>query len=181
MKMEPVTMPDYTPRALPPKDWAATGWGKDAKRPRAVINSLYIEPDRCEGHNLMLQARYNQMAQNETMVAREYMDDAEIALVAYGTTARIALTAVRRARERGIKAGLIRPVTVWPFPSAAISAAAVRVKAFLAVEMSLGQMVDDVRLAVDGARPVHFYGRTGGIVPGVNEIFERILSIKEGL
>ncbi len=180
--MEPVEMPEYKPRELPAKTWAATGeWKEGCGRERAVINSLYIEPDVCENHNKMLFSRYAAITENETMVAMEMMDDAEIAVVAYGTTARIALTAVRRARAEGIKVGLIRPITLWPFPTEAIANAAKTVKHFLTVEMSMGQMVQDVRLAVDGAAPVSFYGRTGGMVPGVREIYEQIVSIKEGL
>ncbi len=180
--MEPVTMPDYTPRALPPKTWAATGeWKEGCGRDRAVINSLYIEPDICENHNKMLEARQQEITKNETMVETQMMDDAEIAIVAYGTTARIALTAIRRAREEGVRVGLIRPITLWPFPADTIAAAASHVKHFLTVEMSLGQMVQDVRLAVNGAAPVSFYGRTGGMVPGVREIYDQIMTVKEGL
>jgi len=180
--MEPVEMPEYQPRKLPEKTWAATGeWKEGCGRERAVINSLYIEPDVCEKHNEMLFGRYAEIEKNETMVATEMMDDAEIAVVAYGTTARIALTAVRRAREQGVKVGLIRPITLWPFPSAAIAEAAKHVRHFITVEMSMGQMVQDVKLAVNGAAPVSFFGRTGGMVPGVREIYEQIISAKEGL
>ena len=180
--MEPVEMPVYQPRNLPEKTWAATGeWKEGCGRDRAIINSLYIEPDVCEKHNEMLFGRYAEITKNETMVATEMMDDAEIAIVAYGTTARIALTAVRRAREEGIKVGLIRPITLWPFPSDTIAEAAKHVKHFISVEMSMGQMVQDVRLAVNGAAPVSFFGRTGGMVPGVREIYEQIVSAKEGL
>ena len=158
---------------LPKKDWAATGWdGKS--RPRAVINSLYIEADRCEELNLALKKQYEEIAKNECMVEEQYMDDAEYVIAAYGTTARIALTAIRQAR---VKAGLIRPITLWPFPSEAFARAAQKAKKFLTVEMSLGQMVDDVRIAVNGARPVEFYGRTGGVIPGVGEITRQILKL----
>ena len=174
--MEPVEMPEYKPRPLPKKDWAATGWdGKS--RPRAVINSLYIEADRCEELNLALKKQYEEIAKNECMVEEQYMDDAEYVIAAYGTTARIALTAIRRARAQGVKAGLIRPITLWPFPSEAFARAAQKAKKFLTVEMSLGQMVDDVRIAVNGARPVEFYGRTGGVIPGVGEITRQILKL----
>ena len=174
--MEPVEMPEYKPRPLPKKDWAATGWdGKS--RPRAVINSLYIEADRCEELNLALKKQYEEIAKNECMVEEQYMDDAEYVIAAYGTTARIALTAIRQAREMGVKAGLIRPITLWPFPSEAFARAAQKAKKFLTVEMSLGQMVDDVRIAVNGARPVEFYGRTGGVIPGVGEITRQILKL----
>ena len=174
--MEPVEMPEYKPRPLPKKDWAATGWdGKS--RPRAVINSLYIEADRCEELNLTLKKQYEEIAKNECMVEEQYMDDAEYVIAAYGTTARIALTAIRQARAQGVKAGLIRPITLWPFPSEAFARAAQKAKKFLTVEMSLGQMVDDVRIAVNGARPVEFYGRTGGVIPGVGEITRQILKL----
>lgn len=179
--MEPVAMPEYKkPEDIGEKDWAATGY-KKGERDRNIINSLYIEPDRCESHNLKLQAKYDVMQEKEVLVKEEMTEDADIIIVAYGTTARIALTAVRKARENGIKAGLIRPITVWPFPTKEISARAKTAKAFLAVEMSLGQMVDDVRLAVNGEKPVYFHGRTGGAIPGVNEIYEQILKIKEEL
>ena len=174
--MEPVEMPEYKPRPLPKKDWAATGWdGKS--RPRAVINSLYIEADRCEELNLALKKQYEEIAKNECMVEEQYMDDAEYVIAAYGTTARIALTAIRQARAQGVKAGLIRPITLWPFPSEAFARAAQKAKKFLTVEMSLGQMVDDVRIAVNGARPVEFYGRTGGVIAGVGEITRQILKL----
>ncbi len=180
--MEPVSMPEYKkPDDLGEKTWAATGYHPGCGRERNIINSLYIEPDRCEQHNLDLQAKYDAMKEREVMAKEEMAEDADIIVVAYGTTARIALTAVRKAREQGIKAGLIRPITVWPFPEKEIAAAAQRCKAFLTVEMSLGQMVDDVRLAVNGCRPVEFFGRTGGMIPGVSEIYDRILKIKEGL
>lgn len=179
--MEPVAMPEYKkPEDIGEKTWAATGY-KKGERERNIINSLYIEPDRCENHNLKLQAKYDVMQEKEVLVKEEMTEDADIIIVAYGTTARIALTAVRKAREMGIKAGLIRPITVWPFPTREIAARAKTAKAFLAVEMSLGQMVDDVRLAVNGLKPVYFHGRTGGAIPGVNEIYEQILKIKEEL
>ena len=177
--MEPVAMPDYRMPELPPKDWAATGW-REGERPRAIINSLYIKTEACEGHNLKLQKKYDEIAEKETLVETQFMDDAEFAVAAYGTTARIALTAVRKARAEGIKVGLIRPVTVWPFPTKTIAECAPKLKGILAVEMSLGQMVDDVRLAVAGACPVLFHGRTGGAVPGVREVYEQIKSMKEG-
>lgn len=179
--MEPVTMPEYQQPELPPKTWAATGWHPGADRPRAVINSLYIQPDVLEQHNLKLKQKMDALAQSELKFDTQFMDDAEIALVAYGTTARIALTAVRKLRAVGIKAGLIRPITLWPFPSAYIAEAARSLKALLAVEMSLGQMVEDVRLAANGACPTHFFGRTGGIIPGVREIMEQVKRIGEGM
>ena len=181
--MEPVEMPEYVkPADLPEKTWAATGWKPGCGRERAIINSLYIDPNRLEEHNRRLFAKYAVMEQQECRWQEEMTEDADYVIVAYGTTARIARSAMRKLREKGIKAGLIRPITLWPFPNAPIQAAAAHAKAFLTVEMSMGQMVDDVRLAVNGAKPVHFYGRTGGIVPTVREIVEQIETIaKEGM
>ena len=179
--MEPVRMPEYVKRDLPEKDWAATGWKQGCGRERAVINSLYIQPDACEEHNLKIQKKMQALAQNELLYATELMEDADFAIVAYGTTARIALTALKKLRAQGHKVGLIRPITLWPFPSQAIAQAAKQVKGILTVEMSLGQMVEDVRLAVNGVCPVGFYGRTGGVIPGVSEIVAQTLAMKEGL
>ncbi len=175
--MEPVEMPETFETETYDKSWAATGW--DGKRPRAVINSLYIKADVLEQHNLKLEKKYQQMRKDEVLSDLQLMDDAEFAVCAYGTTARIALTAVRKARAEGIKVGLIRPVTVWPFPEKEVFEAAKRVKAILTVEMSMGQMVDDVKIAANGACPVNFYGRTGGVIPGVNEILNKIREMKE--
>ncbi len=178
--MEPVTMPDYTMPQLPKKNWATFG-GKRENGDRGIINSLYIQSQDLEKLNIHLAEKFKKMEQEELMVETEMMDDAEIALVAYGSTARIALTAVRLAREEGVKAGLIRPITVWPFPYDTVHEAAQRVKHILTVEMSMGQMVQDVKLGANGACPVSFYGRTGGIIPGVREIYDQIMSIKEAL
>jgi 2-oxoglutarate ferredoxin oxidoreductase subunit alpha len=179
--MEPLTVSEYIEPELPDKDlWAATGWKPGDARPRAVLNSLYIKADECEAHNLKLYAKFKEIEKKEQLCEELYMDDAEYAVVAYGITARIALAAIRRAREEGVRVGLIRPITLWPFPSAIINAAADRVLQFLTLEMSLGQMVEDVRLAVNGKRPVGFYGRTGGIVPGLRELYSQIIKMKEG-
>jgi 2-oxoglutarate ferredoxin oxidoreductase subunit alpha len=175
--MEPVEMPETFETEQFEKPWAATGW--DSDRPRAVVNSLYIKPDACEGHNLKLEEKYQRMRREEVLCDLQFMDDAQYAVCAYGTTARIALTAVRKARAQGIKVGLVRPITLWPFPEREIAALAKGLKAVLTVEMSLGQMIDDVKIAVNGACPVHFYGRTGGIIPGVSEILAEIHKVKE--
>jgi 2-oxoglutarate ferredoxin oxidoreductase subunit alpha len=179
--MEPVEMPEGTgevPKG-PDKPWAAVGWD-GASRPRAVINSLYIDPAVLEQHNLRLLAKYEAIAAREAAWVSELVEDAAVVLVAYGTMARIARSAIRAARAEGIQAGLIRPVTLWPFPAAPIAAAAKTANAFLAVEMSLGQMVEDVRLAVNGAKPVHFYGRAGGMTPSVREVLEKIRQVASG-
>ena len=172
--MEPVEMPDYKPRELPPKTWATTGWSKDMGIPRRIINSLYIEADVLEKHVAKLMQKYAEIEKNECMVEEQFVDDADIIIAAYGTTARICLTAVRQARAAGIKCGLIRPITVWPFPSANYRKAAEHARAMLCVEMSCGQMIDDVRIAVEGKCPVSFYGRTGGMIPTVREVYAEI-------
>ena len=180
--MEPVEMPEHkVPADLPPKTWAATGWTPQSDRERAIINSLYIDPAVLEKHVNHLYEKYAVMEQTECRWQEEMTDDADYVIVAYGTTARIARSAMRKLRAEGIKAGLIRPITLWPFPNAPIAKAAEHAKAFLTVEMSMGQMVDDVRLAVDGKKPVHFFGRTGGIVPTVREIMTQVETLaKEG-
>jgi 2-oxoglutarate ferredoxin oxidoreductase subunit alpha len=170
--MEPVQMPDYVPaKDLPEKTWAA---GAMHKSGRAIINSLYIDPAVLEKHNLKLQKKYDLMTQNEVRVQTELVEDADYILVAYGTTARVARSAMRKLRASGMKVGLIRPITLWPFPDKAIAEAAKHAKAFLTVEMSMGQMVEDVRLAANGAKPVHFFGRTGGMVPSVREVMDQL-------
>lgn len=179
--MEPVEFGTYTPRKLPEKTWATTGTG-GARRPN-IINSLYIEPEVLERINEELQATYREITARETRCVRYACDGAQVIVVAYGTTARIVRSAIDMlARDRGIRAGMVRPVTLWPFPATAIASAAAQpsVKAILAVEMSAGQMVDDVRIAVNGAKPVHFYGRTGGVVPMPDEIADVIAKLAGG-
>ena len=181
--MEPVEMPDYQkPADLPPKTWAATGWTPQSDRERAIINSLYIDPAVLEKKVNQLYEKYAVMEATECRWQEEMTEDADYVICAYGTTARIARSAMRKLRAEGIKAGLIRPITLWPFPNAPIAKAAAHAKAFLTVEMSMGQMVDDVRLAVEGKAPVHFFGRTGGIVPTVREIITEVEKLaKEGV
>ena len=165
--METVEMPEEIAE-LPEKPWATTGCAKGERR---IINSLYIEPDVMEKVNLRLQEKYNTIARNETRWEEYFMEDAEMVITAYGTTARIAKKSIKELRKAGVKAGLIRPITLWPFPAEAINKAAARAKAFLTVEMSCGQMVEDVRLAVNGQAPVEFFGRTGGMIPSWKEIY----------
>jgi len=176
--MEPVEFKQPAKRELPSKDWAATGY--DGKKPRAVINSLYIEAEDMCTVTDRLQVVYKKITENETRYDTFMMDDAEYCIVAYGTTSRIAKNAIIKARkEFGIKAGLIRPITLWPFPSQPIAEAAEKCKAFLAVEMSTGQMVEDVKLAVNGKRPVSFTGTVGGFVPTPNQIIDALKAIRE--
>lgn len=178
--MEPVELRERRPD-IPDKPWAADG---KPKAERAIINSLFIDPDVLEKHNEKLQAKYAQMERDETRVECVDTLGADIIVVAYGTMARIALKAAQRATaELGVKVGVVRPITVWPFPSEAVRAAAAQpsVKRLVSVEMSAGQMIDDVRLAVGGEKPVSFYGRTGGVVPTVADVFEALARVKEGM
>ena len=179
--MEPVDMDKaqaYQPAPdLPDKPWAADGHVATKERPRSVINSLYINPAELEAHNHKLQAKYDAITKNECRWQEEMLEDAEIVLVAYGTTSRIARSAMRKCRENGLSVGMLRPITVWPFPTEALRATLPTAKAYLSIEMSMGQMVEDVRLAINGERPVHFYGRTGGMVPSVSEIVDSITEL----
>jgi 2-oxoglutarate ferredoxin oxidoreductase subunit alpha len=169
--MEPVVLDKKPQRKLPPKDWALTG----AKgREQNIIRSLWLGEGVLEKLNYKLQAKYEQVQKNEVLCEQYEVDDAEIVVVAYGVAARIVRSAVNKARDEGIKAGWIRPITLWPFPTEQISKATDELRIFLTVEMSCGQMVEDVKLAVAGKAPVLFYGRPGGGVPTVEEILEKI-------
>ena len=177
--MEPVDFSAFPKREVPEKTWAANGHGN--QREHNIVNSLYIDPQVLEDSVRARYERYAQVEANEVQYEEYMTDDAEIVLVAFGITARICKSAVNAARAAGIKAGLLRPITLWPFPKAAISAAADRAKALLSVEMSMGQMVDDVRLAVNGKKPVYFYGRTGGMIPSVEEVEAEIAKLAAAL
>ncbi|MEG1157920.1 MAG: 3-methyl-2-oxobutanoate dehydrogenase subunit VorB, partial [Christensenellaceae bacterium] len=177
--MEPVQFKEIKKRELPKKDWAAVGW-KDKTRPRAIINSLHIEAEEMSAVNDILQEKYAQITKNETRVQEFMVDDADYVIAAFGTTARIAKNAALKAREAGIKVGVIRPITLWPFPSKAFYDAADHLKGILTVEMNVGQMIEDVRLAVDGKVPVAFYGTTGGFVPSPDAMIDAIINMKEG-
>lgn len=175
--MEPVRFPDPRP-APPPPDWALTG---ARGRPRRVVTSIYLAAEALEAHNLRLQAKFRQMAEREPRWESFMTDDARLVVVAYGTASRIARAAVEAAREAGLAVGLFRPVTLWPFPAAPLEALAAREGTrFLAVELSAGQMVEDVRLAVAGRAPVDFYGRMGGGIPTPREILAEIRGRLEG-
>ncbi|MCG8402706.1 MAG: 3-methyl-2-oxobutanoate dehydrogenase subunit VorB [Firmicutes bacterium] len=156
------------------KNWATTGC---RGRERNIINSLYLAPERLEQHNRKLQEKYKLIEKREPRAETYLTGDAEIIVVAFGTASRIARTAVDNARTRGVRAGLIRPITLWPFPELLVREALGESRAVLTVEMNAGQMLDDVRLAVNGLRPVFFYGRTGGMVPGAAEILHQIVRI----
>jgi len=176
--MEPVELGERAPKKLPAKDWALTGTRH--KRPHNVINSLYLDPAELERKVTERFARYEKAAKTEQRAEEYLVDDAELVLVAYGASARVARTAVDEARAKGRRTGLIRPVTLWPFPVDSLRRAAKTARAFIAVEMSMGQMVDDVRLAIECARPVGLLSRTGGIIPSPEEVLEAIERHFEG-
>jgi 2-oxoglutarate ferredoxin oxidoreductase subunit alpha len=160
--MEPVEFPAEVPvKKLPPKDWALTG----AKgRPSRFLRSLLLDPSEEEEHNWKLMRKYEKIAREETRWESFKCEDAKMIVVAFGIGARIAKGAVKRAREQGLRVGLIRPITLWPFPSKVIKDFSKKVKQFFVFEMNMGQMVEDVRLALEGAAEVHFYGRPGGVI-----------------
>lgn len=172
--MEPVILNGekrWSRREPPAKDWALTG---ASSRKQNIVRSLWLKEGVLEELNYKLHERYKQIEKNEVICEDYEVDDAEIVVVAYGVAARIVRGAVTKAREEGIKAGWIRPITLWPFPTEQISKAAEDLKIFLVVEMSLGQMVEDVKLAIAGKAPVLFYGRAGGAVPTVEQVLEKI-------
>jgi 2-oxoglutarate ferredoxin oxidoreductase subunit alpha len=173
--MEPAELPPYRPvkkRAERARiEWALTG-AQD--RGHRVITSLYLGPENLEAVNLRLQEKLREIAANEVRYKEYETDDAELLLIAFGTVGRICRTVVRQARAAGMKVGLLRPVSLWPFPSARIAELADQVKGILVVEMNAGQMVEDVRLAVERRAPIRFYGRMGGIVPFPDEILSEL-------
>ena len=172
--MEPVVLPQEKTE-FPEKPWATTGTG--GVREHNVINSLFLESDKLEKSILSRWERYEKILASEQRSEGFMLDDAQIVVVSFGAASRIARTAVVKAREAGIKAGLLRPITLWPFPTQAVQESIAHAKAFLSVEFNMGQMVDDVRLAVAGQRPVEFFGRTGGIVPTPAEVLQAICDI----
>lgn len=168
--MEPIVWHDVKKRQLPPKTWASSGRkGRDHNN---FINSLLIDAQDCENHNIELLNTYHEIEKNEVRFEEVMTEDAEVLITAYGTPARIAITVAENLRARGIKAGVFRPITLWPFPGKRLQEIAEQdsVKVILDVEMSTGQMLDDVNLAVAERKPVRFYGRYGGVIPTVSEI-----------
>lgn len=177
--MEPVEFKDDLPKMeLPEKDWATTGT-KGQRKPN-VINSLYLAAEELEQHNIRLQKKYDEMKQNEVRYEEYQIEDAELVIAAYGTTARIAKAAVDQLREAGIKVGLFRPITVWPYPYDVVKNLPECVKHILCVEMSMGQMIDDVRIGNEGQRPVHFVGRSGGMIPTPQLVVDKVNEILNG-
>jgi len=175
--MEVVDIPEPKPVPIDHTEWAARG---DAETRNNLISSIFLEPEDLERHNFKLDDKYKEIAKNEVLFEEYKTDDAELLVVAYGVVSRIVYSTIDQAREQGLKVGLLRPITVWPFPSEAIRAHSEKVKNILAIELSTGQMVEDVQLAVQGRCPVHFYGRSGGMVPGGKEILEQYQKIMAG-
>lgn len=157
------------------KPWAATGL-RGRNKPN-IINSLYLKPEALEQHNIHLQQKYSLIKANEIRYETIRTEDAELVLVAYGITSRIARSAMEKARSEGIKVGLFRPISLWPFPEQQLAEASKNASELLTLELSAGQMIEDVRLAVGGVKPVHFYGRTGGMMPNPQEIYQQIVKI----
>lgn len=175
--MEPVNF-EGKPCAVQEKPWAANGI-KERTKPN-VINSLYLKPEQLEAHNIHLQNKYQTITEQECRWEEINVEDAELIVVAYGITSRIARSAVEMAKRDGLKVGLFRPISLWPFPSERLLALAKQTKAFLVSELSAGQMIEDVRLATRQIKPVHFYGRMGGMMPSPREIYDQInLIVKE--
>jgi len=177
--MEPVLLPEPTDYDKNSKKWALSG--KSPNRDRNLCTTIFLDVDQLEQHNWHLYQKYQVISDEFTTGKwKDYScelhetEDAEIILVGYGIISRILKTVVEKCRKRGIKAGLVRPISLWPFPTKAIAELAPKTKQFLVVEMSTGQMVEDVKLAVDGKKPVYFFGRTGGTIPSDFEILNEV-------
>ena len=176
--MEPISFEDAEVKQYE-KPWALTGTKKE--RPHNIINSLYLKPEELEQKNIARYERYKQVEENEAMWEEYMMEDAEICVVAFGIAARVAKNAVVAARNEGIKVGLIRPITLWPFPKDALAAAADKVKGFISVELSMGQMIEDVRLYSQCKKPVGLCSRCGGMIPSPDEVLASIRNAQKGV
>lgn len=176
--MEPVTMGNYQPKTVE-KPWAVTG--TKLARPHNIVNSLYLNPEELERTNFERYARYAVIEQKEAMYESFLMEDAEICVTAFGIASRVSRNAVLAARAEGIKVGMLRPITLWPFPKVPFAEAADRVSAFISVELSMGQMIEDVELATRCKRPVYLCNRTGGMIPSPEQVLAKIKEIAGGL
>jgi 2-oxoglutarate ferredoxin oxidoreductase subunit alpha len=172
--MEPVTFPELSQSHFD-KSWACNGHGN--RRKHNIVNSLYLQADVLEGIVLERYRRYEVVKQELHMSESYLTEDADVVVVAYGATARIVKSAVVKARSMGVRVGMFRPITLWPFPVREVNEAVQGCNHVLCVEMSTGQMVDDVKLAIECSKPVHFYGRTGGMVPTPSEVLSKILEL----
>lgn len=178
--MEPVEFKEREAKQLPEKTWAANGL--NGRKKHNVINSLFLKPEELEVHNTKLQAKYAEIKKNEVRYELfNCEEECDLILVAYGTTSRICKNVIKLAAKEGIKLGLVRPITLWPYPQEAFDKTVNNTKhGYLSVEMSCGQMVEDVRLSVNGKKPVDFFGRTGGMVPTPAEILTKVKEIVGG-
>ena len=177
--MEKVVLPPQRPRRTEEEvrrqcPWAACGKGD--RDHRNVVTSLELDSAKMEVNNQRFQETYRRIEENEVRYQEYFTDDAEYLIVAFGSVARICLKAIEDARARGIKVGLIRPITLWPFPKAPIARLTDKVKGILTVELNAGQMIEDVRLAAECRVPVHHFGRMGGMIPNPTEILEALVS-----
>jgi 2-oxoglutarate ferredoxin oxidoreductase subunit alpha len=177
--MEPVELPEPLAKEdLPAKPWAIDGHGN--ARPHNAVNSLFLVAQELEDSITNRWIRYEQIKAEEQRAEHYLTEDADFVIVAYGAASRIARSAINKARAQGIRAGLIRPITLWPYPKDSIEETIERTKAYLVTEFSMGQMVDDVRLVVNGRRPVNFFAHTGGIVPTPDEVVEALRRVAAG-
>lgn len=176
--MEPIEFKKPKQRELPEKTWATTGT-KGERKPN-IINSLYLAAEELEQHNVKLQEKYKTIKENEVKVESYNIEDADVVIAAYGTTSRIAKTAISQLEKEGYKVGMIRPITLWPYPYDEFKKINENCKGILTVEMNTGQMIDDVKIAVEGKYPVYFHGRTGGMIPTPSEIVEKVKAIYGG-
>jgi len=176
--MEPVEFKERSTKNLPAKDWATTGT-KGIRKPN-IINSLYLNAEDLEKHNEHLQAKFNKMRENEVRVESYNVEDADVVISAYGTTARIAKTAISKLEKEGYKVGLIRPISLFPYPFDEFNKIKDDCLGVLTVEMNSGQMLEDVKLALNGRIPAYFYGRTGGMIPTPEAIVEKVKEIYGG-
>ncbi len=170
--MEPVVLPEEGEGEVADRSWATTG--TEMKRKHSVITSLYLKPTELERTNLERFERYARLEAQETIWEEYLMDDAEVCIVSTGITARVSKNAIVEARKRGIRVGMIRPITLYPFPKAPLAKAAEKVRSFLCVELNMGQMIEDVRLATNCSRPVSLCNRVGGMIPSTDEVVAAI-------
>ena len=175
--MEPVSL-DYEIAPAPEKPWATTG--TKMEREHNIVNSLFLSPEKLEEENFKRFERYEVIKENETMYEEYMMDDAEICVTAFGIASRVAKNAINEARKQGIKVGLIRPITLWPFPEAPFKKAADKVKAVISVELSMGQMIEDIKLATECKVPVTLCNRVGGMIPSPEQVLEAIVKADGG-
>ena len=170
--MEPVALDDLVVKPAPEKPWATTG--TKMARPHNITNSLSLIPEELEQLNFARYERYRTIEENEVMYEEYMMDDAEICIAAFGIAARVSKNAINEARKLGIKVGMIRPITLWPFPKEVFRRAADKVNSFISVELSMGQMIEDVRLATECKKPVTLCNRAGGMIPSPEQVLEAI-------